>query len=119
MSLPEILADIEDNGGSTFKLTPKTFVQIEPLWPKGANGKPVTSVARFSIQKSLLDQLVPIGYVNVANGIGNISSVCPGYWIIVKLDEQLWRIKVGETRSEFDNNLKKIPEWSNIKQLFL
>ena len=120
MNLSDILGDIEDSGGPSFKLTIRTFTQIEPLWPAGKNGQPVSSVGRFSIiRESLLDELMLIGYVNIANGIGPISSVCPGYWIIVKYHDQFRRIKMGNTRDEFDRNLKRIPEWETAKQLFL
>ena len=119
MSISDVLEEIEDNRPE-LKMTPRIFAQIEPLWPKGKNGQPISTVARFAaLRKTLLEQLIPIGYVNVAKGIGTVSSVCPGYWIILKSGNQFWRFKMGETRDEFIRNLKRIPEWKEIGQLFL
>lgn len=120
MSLDEILSEVEESS-TGLRLTPKIFSQIEPLWPKGKNGKPVVSDAvRFSIVRNdLLEKIDPIGYVNVAPGIGSIYSSCPGYWIVLSMDGQYWRLKMGMSREEFERNRKRIPGWDGIRQLFL
>jgi hypothetical protein len=118
LDIAEILEDIEGSNGQ-IKISPKVFIQIEVFWPKDEHGKPVSDEQMFPIiRKKHLKKMIPIGYVNAANGFAAVAS-CPGYWIIVKDGCRLWKIKMGKTVDEFDKNLEKIKEWKGATQIFL
>ena len=119
LDIADILEDIEGSN-EQIKMSPKVFIQIEVFWPKDECGKPVSDERMFHIiRKKHLKKMQPIGYVNVANGFGSLSVSCPGYWIVVKDNTRLWKIKMGSTYDEFSENLSKIKEWSDITQIFL
>ncbi|MFA5037191.1 MAG: hypothetical protein WC479_08460 [Candidatus Izemoplasmatales bacterium] len=119
MDIAEILEDIEESNESV-KISPRVFIQIEVFWPKNERGEPVSDEQMFPIiRKKHLKKMQPIGYVNVANGFGSLSVSCPGYWIIVKEDTKLWKIKMGKSYDEFAENLLKMKEWKGITQIFL
>jgi hypothetical protein len=119
LDIAEILEDIEDSSGK-IKISPRVFIQIEVFWPKDEHGKPVSDEQMFPIlRKKHLKKMQPIGYVNVANGFGSLSTSCPGYWVLVKEDTRLWKIKLGKTYDEFAENLLKMKEWKGITQIFL
>ena len=116
----DIYEDVCSSGNEPLKLTPKIFVQIEVFWPENERGKQISDNSRFSlIKKKYLDAIQPIGYVNITAGFGTIYSSCPGYWVIFKMNKGLWKLKIANDRKEFCINMKRIPDWDSLNQIFL
>lgn len=119
LDIAAILEDIEGSSGQ-LKISPRVFVQIEVFWPKDERGKQVSDERMFPIlKKKHVKRMIPIGYVNIAKGFGSISATCPGYWIICKEKDMLWRVKMGKNYDEFRENLEKLKEWKDVTQIFL
>lgn len=71
------------------------------------------------LKQKYFNKFVVSGYVNISQGLGALSDICPGYWLILKNECQLWKVKIGKDCDEFEKNLKTSPELDGIIQIFI
>lgn len=118
----DVLEGLQVVTGPDQKLNSKVFVQIQSLWPKDKTGTPIKEadeIVKELIESSLIDELQIIGFVYCVRELGSVGQAYPGFWIVTKYEGQLRKILVAKNQESFQKNLKLIPDWENIKQIFL
>jgi len=105
------------------KLTSRKFLQINLFTPPNVKGdKSNQSYYRDkidTIKRSYRDKLAIIGYVHVANGLGKISDVACGYWIIAYYKSKLVKFLLAYDADEFQQIIEDVMEWKSAPQLFI
>jgi hypothetical protein len=116
MDTEEVAADIATDVGRPLlpKMTERVFVQIVTFNPVPWDTERLKSL----IITRVIDNIVPMGFVYIPPGFSKLTHRLVGYWIVVRKDNDIFKIKIGTNEEEFRTFLYDL-RWENVEQIYL